>query len=65
MVEAALVAVGIGALAGGMVSAEVGDVERPSTDPRALSCQLVHELVIESVTHCHKVATSGPGRRPS
>ena len=61
MAEAALLAVGTDALAGGTVSGGVGDVERSSTDPRALSCQ----LVIESVTHCHKVATAWPGLRPS
>ena len=53
--------VDINALAGGMVSGDVGDVERSLTDPRALSCQ----LVAEGVTHCHKVATAGPGKRPS
>ena len=40
MVETALLAVGINALAGGTVSGDVDDVERSSTDPRALSCQL-------------------------
>jgi hypothetical protein len=61
MAETAPPVVGIDALAGGTVSGDVGDVEGSSTDPRALSCQ----LVIESVTHCHKVATAGPGLRPS
>ena len=61
MAEAALVAVGIDALAGGMVSSDVGDVERPSTDPRALSSQLAGK----SVTHRDKIVTVGPGKRPS
>ena len=37
MAEAASLAVGTDALADGTVSGDVGDVERPSTDPRALS----------------------------
>ena len=40
MAEAAPLAVGTDALADGTVSGDVGDVERPSTDPRALSSQL-------------------------
>ena len=61
MAEAASLTVVTDALAGGMVSGDVGDVERPSTDPRALSCQLVGQ----SVAHCHKVVTARPGKRPS
>ena len=37
MAEAALLTVGTDTLAGGTVSGDVGDVERPSTEPRALS----------------------------
>ena len=61
MAEAAQLIVGTDAMAGGTVSGDVGDVERASTDPRALSSQ----LALESVTHCHKVATVGPRKRPS
>ena len=61
MAEAAPLAVVTDALANGTVSGDVGDVERPSTDPRALSSQ----LALESVPCCHKVATAGPGKRPS
>ena len=40
MNEADTCVVDINALAGGTVSGDVDDVERSSTDPRALSCQL-------------------------
>ena len=49
----------IDVVAGGALSGDVGDMERSSTDPRAPSLQ----LVIESITHCHKVATVGPRKR--
>ena len=43
MAEAALLTIGTDALAGGTVSDDVGDVERSSTDPRVLSCQLTRQ----------------------
>ena len=61
MAEAAPLAVVTDALANGTVSGDVGDVERPSTDPRALSSQ----LALESVPSGHKVAAVGPRKRPS
>ena len=61
MAEAASLAVGTDALAGGTVSGDVGDVERPSTDPRALSSR----QALQNVPGCHKVAAAGPGKRPS
>ena len=61
MADAAPIVVVTDAMAGGTVSGDVGDVERPSTDPRALSCQ----LVLQSVPSCHKIATAGPGKRSS
>ena len=61
MAEAAPLAVGIDTLAGGTVSAAVCDVVRSVTDPRALSSR----QALESVPGCHKVATAGPGKRPS
>ena len=61
MAEAASLTVGTDTLAGGTVSGDVDDVERPSTDPRALSSQ----LALQSVLSCHKVATAGPGKQPS
>ena len=48
MAEAALLVVSSGALAGGMVSSDVGDVERPSTDLRALSSQLGTSTALQS-----------------
>jgi hypothetical protein len=59
--ETAQCAVGTDALANSTVSSDVGDVEVPSTDPRALSSQ----LALESVPRCHKVAVAGPGKRPN
>ena len=61
MAEAAPLAVGTDAMADGTVSGDVGDVERSSTDPRALSSQ----LALESVPSGHKVAAVGPRKRPS
>ena len=61
MAQKALLAVDTDVMAGGTGSGDVGDVERPSTDPRALSCQ----LVLQSVPSCHKIATAGPGKRSS
>ena len=61
MAEAAPLTVGTDAMADGTVSGDVGDVERSSTDPRALSSQ----RALESVPSGHKVAAVGPRKRPS
>ena len=61
MAEAALLGVGIDALASGMVLDDVGDEERTSDHPREWSSR----LVLESVPGCHRNAACGPGWRPS
>jgi len=61
MAEAAPLAVGIDTLAGGTVSAAVCDVVRSVTDPRALTRGRRWKVSLV-VT---KVATAGPGKRPS
>ena len=61
---AAPLVVGIDTLAGGTVSGDVGDVDRSSTDPRVLSCQLVIETVSSHiVTNSQPLGQgSGPAR---
>ena len=46
MAEAAPLVVGIDTLADATVSSDVGEEERSASGPRALSCQLVIESVI-------------------
>ena len=48
MAESMPLAVDTDTLAGDTVSGEVGDVERSSTDRRALSCQLASHIVTKS-----------------
>ena len=61
MADAAPIVVVTDAMAGGTVSGDVGDVERSSTDPRALSSQ----LALESVPSGHKSLPSGQGSGPA
>ena len=64
MADAAPIVVVTDTMAGGTVSGDVGDVERPSTDPRALSCQLVMEKASNIVTKSRRPGQEGGPARP-
>ena len=61
MAEAGVLTVFINTLAAGMASGGVVNVERSSPDPCELSCEMASETVAVSL----RIATTGPGKRPS